>query len=349
MRTDARKLNPKAQEALRRRAVAAVRKQGMKQTEAARAFGVPRKTIWMWLEAYRRGGAKTLAARKRGPKGGHGKLKGWQAAVICKLVRDRCPEQLKLPFFLWTSGAVRQLIRRRFGVELSGRSARRYLRRWGFTPQKPLRRAYEQNPRAVKRWLKEEYPAIRRRARREKARIYWGDEMGLRSDHQAGRSYAPKGRPPVIPGTGQRFRANVLSAITNRGHLSFMVFQSRFKTPVFLRFLRRLVQQARRKAFLIVDSHPVHCSRATLRWLEANAGRIEMFFLPSYSPELNPDEMLNQDVKTNAVGRKRPHDRPQMMRMVRNYLDRRRRKPKAVRRYFHEKKVRYAAGDPGRW
>jgi transposase len=315
----------------------------MTQVGAAEAFGVARKTIWLWLETHRKGGEMALAAKKRGPKGERGNLKGWQAATVCRVIRDRCPDQLKLPFFLWTSEAVRQLIRRKFGVRLSGRTARRYLRRWGFTPQKPKRAAYERDPEAVTRWMQEEYPAIRRRARREKARIYWGDEMGLRSDHQAGRSYAPKGRTPVIPGTGQRFRANVLSAITNRGHLAFMVFKSRLRAPVFLRFLRRLVKQARRKAFLIVDSHPVHRSRAAQRWLEANAGRIEMFFLPAYSPELNPDEMLNQDVKTNAVGKKRPHNRPQMMRMVRGYLDRRRENKNLVKRYFHEESVRYAA------
>jgi transposase len=343
MKNDARRLAPAAQEALRRRTVAAVLAREMTQAAAAQAFGVARKTVWLWVKSHRQGGDAALAARKRGPKAGQGKLKGWQAATVCNLIRDRHPEQLKLPFFLWTSDAVRELIRRDFGVRLSSRSVRRYLARWGFTPQKPKRVAYERDPEAVRRWLEEKYPAIRARAKREKACIYWGDAMGVRSDHQAGRSYAPRGRTPTTSGTGQRFGASVLSAITNRGHLAFMVFKRRFRAPVFLRFVRRLVKEARRKVFLIVDRHPVHRSRAVRAWLKKNAERIEMFFLPSYSPHLNPDEMLNQDVKTNAVGKRRPRSRSQMMRTVRGYLDCRRRNPELVRRYFHEPSVRYAA------
>jgi len=343
MKNDARRLAPEAQEALRRRAVAVVLAREMTQAAASTAFGVARKTVWLWLEAHRQGGEAALAARKRGPKGGHGKLKGWQAATVCNLIRDRHPDQLKLPFFLWTSDAVRELIRREFGVRLSSRSVRRHLARWGFTPQKPKRLAYERDPEAVRQWLEEEYPAIRQRAHREKARIYWGDAMGFRSDHQAGRSYAPKGRTPTTSGTGQRFGASMLSVITNRGHLAFMVFKVAFTAVVFLRFLGRLAKEARRKVFLIVDGHPVHRSRAVRAWLAKNAERIEMFLLPGYSPDLNPDEMLNQDVKTNAVGKRRPRSRSQMMRTVRGYLDCRRRNPELVRRYFHEPSVRYAA------
>jgi transposase len=342
MSNDARSLAPAAQAALRRRAVEAV-SAGMRQTQAAVVFGVTRQAVGKWMRAYREGGTAALAAKKRGRKGGHGKLQGWQAATVCNLIRDRHPDQLKLPFFLWTSEAVRDLVRRDFGVRLSARSVRRYLARWGFTPQKPKRVAYERDPEAVRRWLEEEYPAIRARAKREKAQVYWGDAMGVRSDHQAGRSYAPKGQTPTTSGTGQRFSASVLSAITNRGHLAFMVFKVTFTTVVFLRFLRRLTKEARRKVFLIVDGHPVHRSRAVRAWLGKNAGRIEMFFLPGYSPDLNPDEMLNQDVKTNAVGKRRPRSRVQMMRTVRGYLDCRRRNPDLVKRYFRERSVRYAA------
>ncbi len=343
MKNDARRLSPTAQEALRRRAVAVVRARQMTQVAAATAFGVARKTMWLWMKAYRGGGDAALAAHKRGPKGGCGKLKGWQAATVCNLICDRHPDQLKLRFFLWTSEAVGELIRRECGVRLSGRSVRRYLARWGFTPQKPKRVAYERDPEAVRQWLGEKYPAIRARAKREKARIYWGDAMGFRSDHQAGRSYAPKGQTPTTSGTGQRFSASVLSAITNRGHLSFMVFKAALTAVVFLRFLRRLAKHAGRKVFLIVDAHPVHRSRAVSAWLGKNSPRIEMFFLPGYSPELNPDEMLNQDVKTNAVGKRRPRSRVQMMRTVRGYLHCRRRNPELVRRYFQEPSVRYAA------
>ena len=153
------------------------------------------------------GGWKALKAKKRGrPKGG--KLKGWQSAVIKNLIRDRCPDQLKMPFALWTREAVGQLIEREFGIKLSVWTVGRYLSRWGFTPQKPLKRAYEQNPKEVEAWLKEEYPRIKQKAREEGAEIYWGDEVGIRSDHQAGRSWSPKGKTPVIERPGRRYRFN---------------------------------------------------------------------------------------------------------------------------------------------
>jgi len=342
MKTDGRKLAPATQELIRQRAVTAVGN-GMTHVKAAEVFGVTRHSVDRWIKAYSIAGEDALKARKRGPKGEQSRLKGWQAATICNLIRDRHPEQLKLPFVLWTAEAVRQLIHRRFKLRVSARTVRRYLVRWGFTPQKPVRRAYERNNTAVQHWLTEEYPAIRNTAKREKALIYWGDEMGVRSDHQAGRSYAPKGKTPVIPGTGQRFGCNILSAITNRGHLDFMVFRKGFTASVFVRFLRRLIKQANRKVFIIVDRHPVHRSKKVSAWLENHTSQIRLFFLPSYSPDLNPDEMVNQDVKTNAVGRKRAHNREQLMRHVRRYLVRRRRQPDLVRRYFHEKSVLYAA------
>jgi len=342
MKTDARRLAPATQEEVRRKAVAAV-EQGMTRVKAAEIFGVTRHSVDRWVKAWRVGGAEALNAHKRGPKGECARLRGWQAATVVRRITDRHPEQLKLPFVLWTADGVRQLIRRRFGVRVSGRTVRRYLARWGFSPQKPVRRAYEQDPAAVRRWLDEEYPAIRAAAKQEKALIYWADEMGVRSDHQAGRSYAPKGQTPSIPGTGQRLGCNVLSALTNRGHLAFMVFKKGFTAAVFVGFLRRLIQQARRKVYLIVDRHPVHRSQKVQRWLDDNAKHIRLFLLPGYSPELNPDEMVNQDVKTNAVGRKRAHNRSQLMRNVRGFLQKRRAQPASVIRYFREKSVRYAA------
>jgi len=206
-----------------------------------------------------------------------------------------------------------------------------------------MRRAFEQNPEEIRRWLEEEYPMIQKQARREKAEIYWGDEMGLRSDHAVGRSYGLCGQTPVIPGTGQRFGCNMISSITNRGRLNFMVFKKMFRSEVFTDFLRRLVRQSKHKIFIIVDSHPVHRSRKVKKWLEKNNHHIHLFFLPSYSPELNPDEVLNQDVKSNAVGRRRASNKQELISNVRKYLRSRQRQPRIVRQYFKEKHVRYAA------
>jgi transposase len=280
--------------------------------------------------------------KRRGrPKGGHLSLA--QQNTVCKIIEDRCPEQLKLPGFLWTREAVADLMHRKFGIRVSKWTVGRYLQAWGFTPQKPVRRAYEQNPEAVERWLTEDYPAIRALAKKEKAEIYWEDEMGMRSDHAAGRTYAPKGKTPVVMATGQRFSCNMISAITNKGHLLFMVYHRRFTSAVFLEFLKRMVRQVKTKIFLVADGHPTHRSRAVREWLEANSDRIRLFFLPAYSPQLNPDELLNNDVKTNAVGRRHASNRKELVQTVRKYLHKRQRQPHLVKRYFHEKHVRYAA------
>jgi len=339
---DGRQLSPEAQEALRKRVVSAIRDEGMQQVEAIRVFGVGRTSIHNWLKAVRTGGRNVLKAGKRG-RPPRSRLTGVQAATIVTLIEDRCPDQLKLPFALWTRQAVADLIERRYGLSLSVWTIGRYLKRWGFTPQKPLRRAYERDPKAVQQWLKRQYPGIRRLALKNKAEIHWGDEMGMRSDHQAGRSYGRKGHTPVIPGTGQRFGCNLISTVTGRGRLAFMVFRERFAAPVMIRFLRRLLRQVDRTIFLILDSHPVHLSRAVDRWVAKQKGRIQLFFLPGYSPDLNPDEYLNPDVKTNAVGRQRPEDRPQMLRQIRSYLRSTQRRPEKVKSYFNHNSVRYAA------
>lgn len=340
---DARSLAPKAQEALRKKAVKAVLG-GRTRTEVAEIFGVTRQTVALWVKAYQADGEKGLEARPRGRRKGAGsRLQPWQKAQIAKTLRDKMPDQVKLPFYLWTREAVVALVERRFGVRISVWTAGRYLKRWGFTPQKPMRRAYERNEEAVRQWLDETYPKIQARARGEGAEIYWADEMGLRSDHVAGRSWAQKGKTPVVDATGKRFGCNMISAITNRGQLNFKVFEGRFTGPLFVDFLRRLTRQAGRKVFLIVDGHPVHRARKVTAWLEKNRDRIELFFLPGYSPHLNPDEVLNQDVKANAVGRNRARNLPALMELVRGFLRSRQRKPHIVRRYFLEKHVRYAA------
>lgn len=339
---DARKLTPEAQEDLRRRVMAAVRG-GMGVTEAARTFQVTRQSIHNWINAVAGGGVRSLRSRKRGPKPGPTLLAPHQAASVVRSITAGCPDQLRLPFALWTREAVCALVEQRYGVGMSVWTAGRLLARWGLTPQKPLRRAYERDPVAVQKWLDEEYPAIARRAKQEKAEIHWGDQMGLRSDHQTGTSYSKRGVTPVVPGTGQRFRCNMMSTITNLGSMAFMVFTESFTAPVMVRFLERLRRHAGRKVFLIVDGHPVHKSATVRRWLETHETSVEMFLLPAYSPDLNPDEYLNQDVKSNALGRRRPRDRREMITDVRAYLRSTQRQPEIVKRFFHARPVRYAA------
>jgi transposase len=332
---DARSLPGEAQEDLRRRVVEAVQK-GLSQAEAARIFGVARGTVNRWMGLLERVGPRALKAQRRG-RPPVARLAPHQAATTVRHILSGCPDQLSLPFALWTREAVQELLSRKFEVQVSVWTVGRYLRAWGLTPQKPVRRAYEQNPTAVR---------IRAQARQFKAQIHWLDEMGLRSDHQAGRSYGRRGQTPVVFGTGQRFRCNMISSITNRGRLAFMIFRQRFTARVFLNFLGRLLRltrKTRKKVFLIVDGHPVHKARSVTRWLDEHREQIRVFFLPSYSPELNPDELLNQDVKTNALGRVRPVNVQEMMDNVRSYLRITQARPTVVKNYFCERHVRYAA------
>lgn len=340
---DARSLSSEAQAELRRTAVRLVA-EGRSKTEVGELLGVARETVGRWVKAHGRGGDRALDARRRGRRPGHTKLSEPQQLRIAKLVAGRNPDQLKLPGFLWTRALVAELIWRELGIEVSEETVGRYLRAWGFSPQKPMRRAYEQSDEAVRRWLEVDYPAIVKRARRERAEILWVDESGLRSDHTAGRTWAPVGQTPVTKGTGKRFKANMIAAISNTGTLRFRVFEQRFTGPVFLDFLKRLVRDAKgRKLMLVLDGHPAHRARIVRDWAAANSELIELHFLPGYSPELNPAECLNQDVKTNALGKRRPRNVTELKAGVRNFLRSAQRTPAKVARYFQERHVQYAA------
>ncbi|WP_307852699.1 IS630 family transposase [Paraburkholderia aspalathi] len=341
-KTDARQLDQATQAHLRKMVVQAVRG-GMTRAEAARTYGVSLRAVGNWMKLARDGGLRALRPGKRGRRPGSGHLTHTQAVQIRKLIIERMPEQLALPFYLWTRESVGPLIERECGITVSKWTAGRYLKAWGMSAQKPVRRAYERNDVAIERWLKEDYPQIAKEAKQEKATIYWGDEMGLRSDHVSGTSFALKGETPVVRATGQRFGCNMISAITNRGELRFMVFEGTFKNATFIEFMKRLLKQATRKIYLIVDGHPVHRSAAVKKFVAENAKRLRLIRLPGYCPELNPDELLNQDVKTNALGKSRPTSKADMIGTVRRHLHRRQKEPHVIRNLFKEKHVSYAA------
>jgi transposase len=341
-RSDARTLEPSALHLLRRQAVRAVRG-GMSQTDAAHTFGASLRAISKWMRLDRDGGLRALTLKRRGRRPGEGRLSAKRAARIRSMLVGKMPDQLRLPFYLWTRAAVASLIARDYRIAVSLVTVGRYLRAWGLSPQKPVRRAYERNDAAIARWLKREYPAIARQAKREHAVIYWGDEMGLRSDHVTGTSYAPVGRTPVVRATGQRFGCNMISAITNKGALAFMVFQGKFKAPVFVTFMQRLLKQVVGKIYLIVDGHPVHKSGKATRFAATHSSRLRLIRMPGYCPELNPDELLNQDVKTNGLGKNRPTNRTELMAIVRRHLYRRQKQPQVITNLFREQHVRYAA------
>ena len=340
---DARKLDLIGKEDLRRRTVRAVIQQDLSKAEAARVFGVSRTSVHSWIALYHEKGEDGLTPKRPGrPKCG-GRLVGWQAATIVNIIKDHCPDQLKMPFALWTREAVRDLIHMKFGIRYSLGMVGRLLRRWGFTPQKPVTRAYERNDDRIRDWLKREYPALRRRAKREKAEIYWEDETGLRSDHLAGRSYSPRGETPVIRSTGNRFGCNIISAVNNLGKMRFRVFKGSFTQLVMIDFLDRLIRDAKRKVIVITDGHPAHKGRRVEQWLKEHASQCELVLLPGYAPELNPDELLNQDLKSNVFSSRRPRTRDELVTQTRSYLRATQKRPDIVRAYFQEAHVNYAA------
>lgn len=228
------------------------------------------------------------------------------------------------------------------GVAYSTRHVRRLLKDWGFTYQKPAFSAYEQSPAAVRKWLREQYPRIRQKAQKQHAIVLWLDELGLRSQHTAGKSYAPRGETPVLKKTGNRFYLSEMAAISNQGHLVFMVVEGSFNGAVFVRFLQKLITSFHRKVFLIADSHPVHLGKRAGAWLARHHQHIEMFLLPGYSPELNPVEYFNQDVKTNAAGKARPKNQQELKKVVKTFAKQKKKKPGQVKNYFHADKVKYA-------
>ena len=334
--------NKDAREAIRFKVVDYLKKKLGIQKQAAEIFGITERSVNRIWASYNKGGKRSVAKSKRGVKGGK-KITGEQSAEVRRLIKDKMPDQLKLPFGLWTREAVQQLIFNRFGIDLSRWQVGRYLKAWGYTPQKPISKAFEQKPEKVKQWLEQEYPAIKKRAQKENAVIYFGDETGMRSDHQAGRSYAPAGETPVIKKTGQRFSLNMISAISNRGHLQFMILDGRFNSEVFITFLKQMIKYSRQKIFFITDGHPAHKTKKLNEWLSENKAKIEVFFLPPYSPELNPQEYVNQDVKTNIIGKKRPINKAQMRVNVESFMYKRKNDKSQVQKYFHVSHVRYAA------
>lgn len=340
---DARKLPTEAQQQIRDQAIR-LKRSGRTYREIAEITGVQPTTVCMWYKKYEKGGAKAIRIKKRGrPKGSCRTLSPLQEEELQKAMRDRCPDQLKLPFNLWTRIAVQQYIKYLWSIDMPIRTVGEYLKRWGFTPQKPLRRAYEQNPKAVKRWLTKEYPAIVKKAKKDQAEIHWGDETGLCNDSYHGRSYAPRGQTPAIRLSARCQRVNLISTVTNQGKVRFMVYKDRMNSDTLIKFMKRLIKGSPRKVFLILDNLRVHHSYAVRDWLEEHKEQIELFFLPSYSPELNPDEYLNCDLKAGVHSRAPARTRDQLISKTISHLRKLQKLSKRVKKYFQHPKIAYAA------
>lgn len=337
---DARRLDHKTLTELRKRAVGSIQ-EGQSPEDVAKALGVTRAAVYMWLALYRHGGWSALDARKRG--GRPAKLDGKAISWLYKTITSKNPLQMKFTFALWTSRMIQELIRQKYSIRLSKASVCRLLNQLGLTPQRPVWRAYQQCPEDVKRWLNKEYPQIRNLAKKENAVIFFGDEAGVRSDHHAGTTWAPKGRTPVVSTTGARFGLNLISAVSAQGEFRFMVTKGRVGARVFVDFLERLIYNAKRPVFLIVDGHPSHKAKLIDRFLDAHKGKLRLFLLPPYSPELNPDERVWNDLKNNCIGRKVIMSPEELKREVVSDLRSIQKSPYRVRAYFQNETTKYAA------
>jgi transposase len=339
-RNDARRLDHKTLTELRKRAVDSVQ-DGQSPEVVARALGINRVTIYGWLSLYRHGGWDALDARKRG--GRTPKLDAKAMQWVYRTITTKNPMQLKFTFALWTAKMVARLIEGRFGVKLSKASVCRLLAQLGLTPQRPVWRAYQQKPEQVQRWLKNSYPRIKSMAHSLKAQIFFGDEAGVRSDHHAGTTWAAKGKTPIVSTTGARFGLNMISVVSAQGEFRFMTVKGRIGTKQFIEFIKRLIHGADRMVFLIVDGHPAHKAKSVLKYVKANKERIRLYYLPPYSPELNPDERVWNDLKNNVVGRKTLSTPQQLHEEVTRHMRFLQKSPDRVRSYFNNATTIYAA------
>jgi transposase len=338
--TDARSLGREALTELRTRAVAQVQA-GESPEVVAAAIGINRTTIYDWISLYRHGGKAALDAKKRG--GRRRKLDGVAMRWIYRTVATKNPLQLQFPFALWTCDMIRVLIRQKFSVELSRSSVGRLLEQLGLSAQRPLWRAYQQNPQEVERWLKQTFPKIKAEAKACRAEIYFGDEAGVRSDFHAGTTWAPQGRTPIVSSTGARFGFNLISAVSARGLLRFMIVEGKVGASTFITFLKRLMLGATRPIFLIVDGHPSHRAKLVARYIASLGGKLRLIFLPAYSPELNPDELVWNSLKNTALGRRAHHDKAGLKQAAISHLRFLQKTPAMVRSFFHAPYTAYAA------
>lgn len=334
---DGRKLDHKTLEQIRIRAVKRV-EAGESPEVVVKALGFHRSCIYEWIAKYREGGEEALKARPL--SGRPAKLTGKQLRWIYKTVVGKNPLQLKFPFALWTRAMVKELVQREFGVNLSVVSVGRMLKKLGFTPQKPLHRATQQNSGLVIDWMAKELPKIKAKAKRAGATLYFADESSVRSDYHSGTTWGLKGKTPVVSKSGSRFKVNMISAISTRGDLRFMAFEGSMNSERFIRFLRRLIHNASKPVFLVLDNHSVHRSNKVKTFVESTRGKLKLFFLPPYSPELNPDELVWNNMK-RTISKQVVTSKKDLKKRVISFLRSLQKSPGRVRRFFEHPVIKW--------
>ena len=335
---------PEIERFIMRKMAISLIKSGKKKKDVARLLGVRPTSISEWVKKHKVDGIAGLKSKKRGVKSEDKKLlSDEQEKEVQKMIIDIMPDQLNLDYALWTRKAVKELIEREFGIVLAITTMGDYLRKWGFSPQKPKKRAYEQSSKAVKEWLEVDYPSITARAKKEGAEILWGDETGIKNNCNHGRSYSPKGRTPVKKSMSKRFSTNMISTVTNRGQVQFMIYSGSMNSDRLIEFLEQLIKASGTKVFLILDNLRVHHSKLVKQWLEIEKNHIEVFYLPAYSPDRNPDEYLNCDLKQGMSAKPSPKSQEKLRDNVQNHMEILKQTPSRVMKYFKHKSIQYAA------
>ena len=342
LRTEAVRQSPEGQYRIRKDIVRLM-KQGKSNSEIAATLDVSERHVRATKRSYLQGGLAAIKPKKRGRKEGEQRtLTPEQEREIKEIITDKYPDQLKLEGCLWTRKNVRELVKMKYGLELPQSTMGCYLQRWGFSVQRPLKKAYKQDDARVQAWLEEEYPAIERQAKEEKAEIYWGDESCVHNTANYARGYAPIGQTPVLRVEAQKMKISFFSAITNQGKVFFKLFAS-MNADLLIEFLARLIEESDRKVFMIVDNLRVHHAKKVTEWVAEHKNEIALFFLPPYSPELNPDEYLNNDLKRDVGNRPMPRSQGDISDNTTGFLKALQANPDHVRTYFHAPHALYAA------
>jgi transposase len=341
---DGRHLSDEVLEALRLRALHGC-EQGQTEANIADLLGVVRETVSRWWSAYVAGGLEAIPQDRTGRPLGCGRtLDDEQSLHIQSLLNGHTPDEQGIGASLWTRRAVRDLIRKEYDIEMPVRTVGEYLKRWGYTPKKPRRKARHQDAAEVQEWLEKTYPAIEERAQQENGEVLWCDEKGVGANDFPGRGYAPVGQTPAIKVSSSPCRMNLISTISNEGEVRFMTYKETMTATLFLVFLTRLIHEADRKIFLIVDRLPAHQANAVESWLQGREDKIEMFPLPRRAPELNPVEYLNNDVKSGVNATKLPENEGELRSNMQRFMHKLAKLPEHIKCYFENPFIHYAAG-----
>jgi len=342
-KTDARKLSVEGREVLRRMVIRLRQQSGMPLKSLAQVAGIHLRTVEAWLARARREGEGSLGEKRRGrPVGTCRKLTLADEAWLREIIVGQAPQQMKLPFALWSRPAIKALVKERFGIEMQDRLIGKYLKRWGFTPQRPIKRALEQRPEEIETWLKQTYPGVLARAKAEGALIYWGDETAVKEDANWVRGYAPRGKTPVLRTPTRWEKLSMISAISPRGEVVFQIVEGSINAERFTQFLAALIEDASRKIYLVVDNLRVHHAKLVKAWLADKTERIELVFLPPYAPEFNPDEYLNRHFKTALRTGAISHNKDSLLQKATAFMQALTNMPETIRAYFRHPSAAYA-------